>query len=1339
MSFAPKGKSLTNLPPAVAAPLLPSSRKSFEANSLIEEREQLSHLQQAQKKRAAELDALRLKLENRAIEIEKVQNKVEERSAALYASQSALDSERRRLAVEFDHKVTELADARDRLEAQVAHMELKEAQLHEAFVRLEKESKEKEHSDALNRAQLAAAWARFEAEKANAVSEAETHLATLASALAASLGVDNADLGFGPATSTPAAAILASARKFAAAARLPFSPQPFGSADLGDIAMTKSNIVLGFDDISVPDESELLALADRVVAEAVAADAAAAEATEKLTSPSPNPSSFLSPLKDAPIAHDPQRSLPFGSPSIPAKIQAVRLKTTLQELSKRTGQISAAANVLKEKELKLDERAAQLESREGEIQALLERVEALSEREQSLKATVSSLQAQVAEQQLAASVALSPRHVTHAAKEQAWKNSLRSDSVFGHNDIPSSPVAGGQPVSSFSSQSQTSLSPAPLPLVTTLPPGTPGSILAIRVENELREKVFQDRERTLTEKEASIEAQRLNIAEETKKAKENIAVMQKRSAAEAAALAQAGRAEIESLRREAIEEAQRNKVDILAEKEQLNVDRRALELARQAFNKVKEDVLKMQDDNQRLQASLEEQLAVLRSDKIKFEAFCKARNDELSARDASLLSMSETLALKREEVQNSGASALQDVMIARTSLENDRIVFEKERLETQKAKNDLSIAISETADAARILEDDKKRFLADLQEREERLAQMESSIREKEKIIKQSELDAQSRSFEADMALQAREAAVREAEISAASKASESQRFFDEEVSRRVNAEMTSREEKITDLKSEISALKSALSKAEDSQSQNVSSMINAQESSAASIRAQMGVLSSRASSLDQRENELLAQSRSLESRSADLKRRFDEIEAASVAQARKAAQLSASHDDLLARRSALENRVKEVREEALRRDKALAEREKVLSSQSDFNGKVDELVIRCSTLESMKSQLEANNANLQAAFNSLNDEVMRLQKFNSSLQAEVSSLVTRLEQSHAESERLQSLKISAVPVSVSHTQDSAISSVLNPFDSPQSKVSFPAQPSRSTFVTETISSTKTFEVVLPSDSKTAVSDALSEPESRNAFSSNTVMKINPTLSELEGSNGTTLVASLPPSVASLSIGGSGGLPPALPRARALSRSTSQSETSSTSGSIEVTQVSAVSSSAFDPKGEEIVVCSLCHARIPLSQTRIHSDSCFIVGASTPILHSRDSSGSSIGKDVENLSKNVVSERRPSFIRNISKGFGDVMTHSPIRRESGSNGTATMTPSGGAPGALLGRIKSLGSGLRSRTNSFISHAVHDVQEALHSQPNSVAIEPRSAEEEWGNTVLRLDDFAKGKV
>jgi chromosome segregation ATPase len=206
MSFAPKGKSLTNLPPAVAAPLLPSSRKSFEANSLIEEREQLSHLQQAQKKRAAELDALRLKLENRAIEIEKVQNKVEERSAALYASQSALDSERRRLAVEFDHKVTELADARDRLEAQVAHMELKEAQLHEAFVRLEKESKEKEHSDALNRAQLAAAWARFEAEKANAVSEAETHLATLASALAASLGVDNADLGFGPA-STPAAAI----------------------------------------------------------------------------------------------------------------------------------------------------------------------------------------------------------------------------------------------------------------------------------------------------------------------------------------------------------------------------------------------------------------------------------------------------------------------------------------------------------------------------------------------------------------------------------------------------------------------------------------------------------------------------------------------------------------------------------------------------------------------------------------------------------------------------------------------------------------------------------------------------------------------------------------------------------------------------------------------------------------------------------------------------------------------------------------------------------------------------------------------------------------------------
>lgn len=1350
MSFAPKGKSLPVISGSgVGVDPLSKKLSTFEISLLTEEREKLSQLQQAQKKRAAELDSLRLKLENRAIEIEKVQSKVEERSAALYASQSALDAERRRLAIEFDHKVTELADARDRLEAQVAHMELKEAQLHEAFVRLEKESKEKEHADAHNRAQLAAAWARFEAEKANAVSEAETHLATLASALAASLGVENADLGFGASTSTPAAAILASARKFAAAARTPFSPQTFGSTDQRDVGVTKSTILPGFDDISVPNESELLALADRVVAEAVAADAAASEATHKLTSPSPLPSSFLSPLKDAVIDHDPQRSLPFGSPSIPAKIQAVRLKSTLQELSKRTGQISAAANVLKEKELKLEDRTALLESREGEIQALVERVEALSDREQSLKATVTSLQAQVAEQQLAASVALSPRHVTHAAKEQAWKNSLRSDSLSGNSDIPTSPIAGFPPSSSSFSQNQSSLSPAPqLQNVSSLPPVTPGSSLALRVENELREKAFQDRERVLSEKEASIEALKLSIAEEMKKSKEVIAAMQKRGAAEAAALAQAGRAEIESLRSEAKEEARRHKVEILGEKEQLSVDRRALESARQAFNQVKDDVFKMRDETQRLQASLDSQLLSLQSERVKFEASCKAKHDELSERDASISAMAEALALRREEVQNSGASALQDVMIARSSLDEDRIALEKERLESQKARNDLSIAISNTSDAARALEDDKKRFFEDLKEREERIAQFESNIREKEKQIRQTELDSQTKAFETDMALKEREAAVREAEISAASISIETRRGFDEEFSKRLNAEIAIYEEKITHLNSEISMLKYAVSKAEDSHAQNVPSMISAQESSAASVRLQMEVLSARTAVLDKRESELVVEARAIETRSADLKRRFDEIEAASTAQARKTAQLTASHDDLLARRSALENRVKEVREEALRRDKALAEREKALSRQGGFNEKVEELVHRCATLEAKKSELEVNNASLQSALNSLNDELAGLQRSHSSLQSEAAALLYRLEQALAEIERLKSMRTLSQSLEQVPQTTFTSTSFSTPFDSPQSKYSFPAQPPRaSSSVSEAVSSAVSPSTSLPVAPHTVASnDHTSLPSNAESQSTSYSNKLNTisappsyVYSQTDVPIGTSF---LPIAVATQSTGDGGGLPPALPRARALSRSSSLTEsTVNANVNTQTSETFVAPISSVDSRSEEIVVCSLCHARIPLSLTRIHSDSCFIVGASTQVLPHTDSSvTSSIGKEIEKSTRKEAEERRPSFIRNISKGLSDVIPHSPIRRESGSIGSITTpgTSGGSAPG-VLGRIKSLGSGLRSRTNSFISHAVHDVQEALHSQPTPapLAIEPRSAEEEWG--VLKLDDFANGRV
>jgi len=1321
MSFAPKGKSLISSIPSNVL------KKSIGVNEDFE-KEQLSQLLTAHKKRAAELDALRLKLETRAIEIEKVQTKVEERSAALSASQFALDAERRRLAVEFDHKVGELADARDRLEAQVAHMELKEAQLHEAFVRLEKETKEKEHTEALNRAQLAAAWARFEAEKANAVSEAETHLATLASALAASLGVENADLGFGSATSTPAAAILASARKFAAAARLPYSPQPFGSIDSvnnTNINTKISSIV--FDDISVPDESELLALADRVVAEAVAADAAAGEAADKLTLTSPTTnqsSSFLSPLKETSAVNEAQRTLPFGSPSIPAKIQAVRLKSTLQELSKRTGQISAAANILKERELKLEDRAANLETREREVQALLDRIEALSEREQSLKATVSALQAQVAEHQLAVSVALSPRHITHAAKEQAWKNSLRSDgSSF---ELPTSPVALGM---TQTSQTQ-SQSPAPQFHTSVLPPVTPGSIIALRVENELREKAFIEREQSLSEKEASIETIRQGLAEETKKVKEVVAAMQKRGAAEASALAQAGRSEIESLRRIAIEESQRQKNELFEEKEQLVADKKSFEAIKQAFSQTKEDILKMRDENQRLRSLLDTQTASLLSEKTAFEEKCKLRHEELSEREAAISAMSEALALRREDVQNSGASALQEVMKARSSLDAERISFEKEKLEYSKSKEDLEEAISKTAEAAKFLEVDKNRLFADIKEREDKLSILEIEIREKDSRIHQSELAAQTKAFEVDMALKAREAAIRESEIAAVSKESESRRTIEVEFSKKLDTEIKLFEEKVASLQGEISNLKFELSKAHDSQSNYISSL-SSQESSASLIRSQMEVLSARATALDRRENELVAEKSNVESRSLALKRKLEEVELASVAQSRKSAQLSASHDDLLARRTALENRVKEVRDEALRREKVLAEREKVLLShngetEKDASFKIEELMQRCTVLEVKNTETETMNVSLQNNLASslteqkaLQTSIFQLQTSYASLQSEVVSLTQQLENAKAEVNLVRksygntaSMKNDSEPMSkpTSVVPDQSITSTSHqigsfPFDSPHSKISFSALPPRSFINVHELTSK------IPSiDSSSIFADSNHESKNSEISTKNSDIsnQLNPT------NDGTS--ASF-----------TSGLPPALPRARSLSRS-SLSDVSQTSVSnLETSTPLSVIPVVITAQPEEIVVCSLCHSKIPLSQTRIHSDSCFIVGASTP---------------VSNSAINTLHTQRPSFIRGIAKGLSDIgVPQSPIRRDSGIAVNNTPVSNNNSAPGVLGRIKSLGSGLRSRTNSFISHAVHDVQEVLHVQhtPAPLSIEPASAEEEWAGSVFKLEDFAKGKV
>lgn len=1333
MSFAPKGKSLISSIPSNVL------KKSQGVNEDFYEKEQLSQLLSAHKKRAAELDALRLKLETRAIEIEKVQAKVEERSAALSASQFALDAERRRLAVEFDHKVGELADARDRLEAQVAHMELKEAQLHEAFVRLEKETKEKEHTEALNRAQLAAAWARFEAEKANAVSEAETHLATLASALAASLGVENADLGFGSATSTPAAAILASARKFAESARLPFSPQSFGSIDSVNNTNTTTKISsIVSDDISVPDESELLALADRVVAEAVAADAAAGEAADKLilTSPITNQSSsFLSPLKETSAVNEAQRSLPFGSPSIPAKIQAVRLKSTLQELSKRTRQISAAANILKERELKLEDRAARLETRESEVQALLDRIEALSEREQSLKATVSTLQAQVAEHQLAVSVALSPRHITHAAKEQAWKNSLRSES--SSFDLPTSPVASGMTQTSQSqSQSQLStpqLHTSALPPVT---PVTPGSVIALRVENELREKAFIEREQCLLEKEASIESIRQGLVEETKKAKEVVAAMQKRGAAEASALAQAGRSEIESLRRIAIEEAQRQKNELFEEKEQFVADKKSFEAAKLAFSQTKEDIFKIRDDNQRLRSLLDTQSASLLREKAAFEEKCKLRHEELSERDAAISAMSEALALRREDVQNSGASALQEVMKARLSLDAERISIEKEKLEYSKSKEDLEEAIFKTAEAAKILEVDKIRLLAEIKEREDKLSILETGIREKESHIHQSELAAQSKAFEIDMALKAREAALRESEIAAVSKENELKRTMQVEFSKKLDIEIKLFEEKLASLQGEISNLKSALSIAQDSQSQSISSL-STQESSASLIRSQMDVLSVRAAALDKRENDIVIEKSIVESRSVDLKRKLEEVELASAAQSRKSAQLSASHDDLLARRTALENRVKEVRDEALRRENALAEREKVLLSSNGETGKVatikiEELIQRCTDLEVKNTEAETRNMTLQKnlattffELTALQTSILQLQNSQASLHSENVSLTQQLENAKAEVDYVKKSNIIiASKINVSEflsnntivvSDQSFLSSTSNatshqidsiPFDSPHSKISSPAMHPRS------FNHVQEVQPLIPTiDSSSIIANSNHEAENSAISTKNSIV---PNQSFPTTNDGTSV------SITS-------GLPPALPRARTLSRSSFSDVSQNSESNLGKSTPLYVIPVVITAQPEEIVVCSLCHAKIPLSQTRIHSDSCFIVGASTP---------------VSNSAINTLQTQRPSFLRGIAKGLSDIgVPQSPIRRDSGiAFNTTPVSNNNSAPG-VLGRIKSLGSGLRSRTNSFISHAVHDVQEVLHVQltPAPLSIEPASAEEEWAGSVFKLDDFAQGKV
>lgn len=338
---------------------------------------------------------------------------LEARAEEVEEAHLGLEYEKARLTEEFQAKVNELSLAKERLEEQVFRLEEKEESLRRE-------------------------WARFESEKVSAVKEAEAHLASLARVLAAGIGVDlrlEPVAGISTPTAKDTPTFLSSSisppgspNADTVRAALNFSP-----AAPVTVTPSKTEVADGL----LMVESELFALADQLVVEAGSDDDnisstplamagpviptfstpgltnaqvsfdSLAPLSGTLSTPSrgsaPSSASKRSRGPDMDVQYDTLKAVStpgssikrqksmfdiLASPPIKEKLQASKLKATLQMLAKRTSILHTAASAVSIREVNVLRKERDLELQEQELAKTKRELESTSLQLMAIKSLV---------------------------------------------------------------------------------------------------------------------------------------------------------------------------------------------------------------------------------------------------------------------------------------------------------------------------------------------------------------------------------------------------------------------------------------------------------------------------------------------------------------------------------------------------------------------------------------------------------------------------------------------------------------------------------------------------------------------------------------------------------------------------------------------------------------------------------------------------------------------------------------------------------------------------------------------------------------------------------------
>lgn len=446
-----------------------------------------------------------------------------------------------------------------------------------------------------------------------------------------------------------------------------------------------STSVSGNTAIYIPDDTELLALADRVVHEADAAEIALHYLTKSssttTTTHAPNSNdttgtnppaalNMTSPISKSKLSSSSSASSSpsFTSPSIPGKVQAVKLKTTLQLLAHRTATLHAAVEAIKVREHTLDER-------EKGLNALVTRVEELAKREEALQRNIEVLQAITDQSTLKSPVKLN----TFADQEKQWKNSLRGSSTPSGTPNPNTVIPPTTPLSPSSYLT---------PPVSTTSSGSSGTgggdhALSMRVSLETREHSLQEREKILNEREQLLktkeETMEAKFAKEKEERLNEMNTMITKMKNETTTLASNGRTELDTLRASLLAEQERNQTLLKEEQAKVQTEKENVqELLRQTkemdktiqsertmLGRARDEIA---NRNQNLEKALND-FAVRQAE------FAK----EAAEREQGLLSLAETVNEQRTAYETERQAGEKELQRLRNQLETDQEKFTEEQ------------------------------------------------------------------------------------------------------------------------------------------------------------------------------------------------------------------------------------------------------------------------------------------------------------------------------------------------------------------------------------------------------------------------------------------------------------------------------------------------------------------------------------------------------------------------------------------------------------------------------------------------------------------------------------